>query len=55
VELVTLKKKLIVLGRLENELGFIQQRIGNEQNLVSKAKIVDVSGKMSMALTGKDL
>jgi hypothetical protein len=53
VELVTLKKKLLVLGRLGSELCFIKQRISNEQNPVSTAKMVDVYGKMPYGVEWK--
>jgi hypothetical protein len=55
VGLVTLKEKLIVLRRLENELRSIRQRIDNEENPARKAKMIDVHSKMSIALTGKEL
>jgi phosphate-selective porin len=55
LELVYLKEKLTVLGRLENELRSIRQRIDNEENPVRKAKMFGVYSKMSIALTGKEL
>jgi hypothetical protein len=50
-----LKEKLIVLRRVENELRSIRQRIDTEENPVKKAKMLNVYGKMSRALTGKEM
>ena len=55
VELVVLKRKLVVLGRLENELRSIRRRIDYEENPARKAKMIRVYRKMSRALTGKEL
>lgn len=55
MELVDLKEKLIILGRLENELRSIRQRIDTEENPVRKAKMLNVYGKMSRALIGKEM
>jgi hypothetical protein len=53
--LADLKEKLIVIRRLENELRSIRQRIDTEENPVRKAKMLNVYGKMSRALTGKEM
>ena len=55
VELVDLNRKLVVLGRLENELRSIRQRIDDEENPARKAKMISIYRKMSRALTGKIL
>jgi hypothetical protein len=55
VELVDLKRKLVVVRRLENELRSIRQRIDYEENPARKAKMIRVYRKMSRALTGKKL
>jgi hypothetical protein len=49
-----LEKKLIVIRRLENELHTIRRRIDTEANPVKKVKMLNVYGKMSRALTGKE-
>ena len=54
-ELADLKEKLLVIRRLENELCSIRQRIDTEKNPVRKAKMLSVYGKMSRALTGKEM
>ncbi|MGD9131106.1 MAG: hypothetical protein PVH73_05980 [Candidatus Bathyarchaeota archaeon] len=48
-----MEKKLIVIRRMENELRTIRRRIDTEANPVRKAKMLNVYGKMSRALTGK--
>ena len=50
-----MKRKLIVLRRLEKELRSIRRRIDNEENPARKAKLISVYSKMSRALTGKEL
>jgi len=55
LELADLKEKIIVLRRLENELHNIRQQIDTEKNPVRKAKMLNVYGKMSRALTGKEM
>ena len=54
VELVDMTRRLVVLGRLENELRRIRRRIDNEENPARKAKMINVYRKMSRALTGKE-
>ncbi len=54
MELVKLREKLTVFRRLENELQRIQQRIDTEENPVRKAKMLNVYGKMSVALIEKE-
>ena len=49
-----MKRKLVILGRLENELYSIRRRIDHEENPARKAKMLSVYGKMSRALIGKE-
>jgi len=53
--LADLTEKLLVIRRLENELRSIRQQIDTEENPVRKAKMLSVYGKMSRALTGKEM
>ena len=55
MELIALKQKLLCLRRLENELYSIRQLIDAEKNPFQKAKMLNVYGKMSRALIGKEL
>ncbi|MGD2066111.1 MAG: hypothetical protein PVI43_02945 [Candidatus Bathyarchaeota archaeon] len=50
-----MREKLTVLRRLENELSHIRQWIDTEENPVRKAKMLNVYGKMSVALLGKEM
>jgi len=45
----------MVIRRLENELCTIRRQIDIEANPVRKAKMLSVYGKMSRALTGKEM
>ena len=45
----------MVLRRLENELHHIRQRIDAEENPIRKAKMLNVYGKISVALIGKEM
>lgn len=53
--LIALKEKLLIIRRLENELRNIRRQIDTEENPVRKAKMLSVYGKMSRALTGKEM
>jgi hypothetical protein len=45
----------MVIRRLENELRTIRRQIDTEANPARKAKMLSAYGKMSRALTGKEM
>jgi hypothetical protein len=53
--LVNLKRRLVILGGLENELHRIRRQIDYEKNPTRKAKMISIYRKMYRALTGKEL